>query len=89
VCCVVAEALVACGNTLTVGLVGLKTGESITFKRKRRLKLQCPGWVVVVEILRFSVDRELGESDRGPYLGTCPRCKSLPRSARRLTESGR
>lgn len=37
VCSVVAEALVASRSILTVGLVGLETGESITFKRKRRL----------------------------------------------------
>ena len=39
VCCAVEEALVASRSALTVGLVGLETGESITFKRKRRLKL--------------------------------------------------
>ena len=65
VCSVVAEALVASRSTLTVGLVGLETGESITFKRKRRLNLRVlDGWVVV-EILQFSVDRELGRATVG------------------------
>jgi len=41
--CAVAEALVASRSTLTVGMVGLKTRESITFKRKRRLNLQMSG----------------------------------------------
>ena len=43
VVCAVAEALVASRSTLTVGVVGLKTRESITFKRKRRLNLQMSG----------------------------------------------
>jgi hypothetical protein len=39
-CHFVAGASVASTCALTVGVVGLKTGESITFKRKRRLNLR-------------------------------------------------
>jgi hypothetical protein len=75
-CVAVAEALVAIRRTLTVWVVGLETGESITFKRKRRLNLRVlDGWVIV-EILQFSVDRELGESDRGLHSWRCPRLES-------------
>jgi hypothetical protein len=56
---------VASRSVLTVGLVGLETGESITFKRKRRLNLSDVLDGVVFEILQLSVDRKLGESDRG------------------------
>jgi len=60
-------------------VVGLETGESITFKRKRRLNLRVlDGWVIV-EILQFPVDRELGDSHRACTLGVA---KILPQSAR-------
>lgn len=71
---------VASRSVLTVGLVGLETGESITFKRKRRLNLSDVLDGVVFEILQFSVDRELERATVACGLSwRCRDGKSRPR----------